>query len=665
MTKLYSVAFPTKNKFEGTSSFVYSSSTELKLGDLVLCPFGKKEVLGIIVELEPPKPKFKYKDITQLVQKNFLSSGSIKMYHWIRTYYSAPYGAALELFCTNNLIDRITNEKDSKWLNEWEDNHTKETQPKQDLNTLNKEQSSALKQIINDDNSSFILHGATGSGKTEVYLHAADKALQDSKSVLILVPEIGLTTQNIARFNKLGVPLITLHSGQTAVARAKSWQLIKKLTSEGRAIIVLGPRSAMFCPIQNLGLTVIDEFHDQSYKQDSTPRYNSVIAGGMLARVTSSKLILGSATPNVADLYTLTQKKVPILELSSRGSQTKDVSLIDSRDKDNFGKSKIISKELEEGIKEALGSAEQSMIFHNRRGSARMQICANTKPACDWINSCPNCHIPMVFHADEYTLRCHTCGHRQKPELLCPVCSSEALSLRGYGTKQIVSELEKLFPDARIARFDADNTTKDSTLENNFEKLKAGDVDIIVGTQMLAKGLDLPKLSLVGIVQAESGLAMPDFRSSERTFQLITQVIGRVGRGHSHGKVIIQSFAPDHPAVKLASEEDYESFYRKELEERKLSLNPPFRYQLKMTGRYSSEASAAKAARALVAEIKSKLKAPLPQIVGPSPAFRERVGSQYQYQIIIKSTNRDQLLKIITDHLPTNWTFDIDPLSLL
>ncbi|HRV75931.1 MAG TPA: primosomal protein N', partial [Candidatus Saccharimonadales bacterium] len=305
------------------------------------------------------------------------------------------------------------------------------------------------------------------------------------------------------------------------------------------------------------------------------------------------------------------------------------------------------------------------MIFHNRRGSARMQICSNVNPVCDWINSCPNCHIPLVFHADEYTLRCHTCGHKAKPELICPVCSSETLTLRGYGTKQIVTELEKIFPDAKIARFDADNTTKDSTLENNYEKLKSGKVDIIVGTQMLAKGLDLPKLSLVGILQAESGLAMPDFRSSERTFQLLTQVIGRVGRGHNHGRVIIQSFAPKHPAVKLASEENYEDFYKKELEERRLSLTPPFRYQLKLTGKYTNEDSAKRAANLLSKEIKEKIKNPLPQIIGPSPAFRERVNGKYQYQIIIKSTKRNQLLKIVEDHLPTNWTFDIDPLSLL
>lgn len=662
MTNLYSVAFPTKNKFEGLNTFVYSSTDKLQLGDLALCTFGKKEMMGLVVELNPPKPKFKFKAITRVIEREFINSASIELLNWLSIYYAAGIGSTLELFCTTNLIKRIYSKTDSKWLEHEITKLQFRARPEETtLNKLNKEQSSAFKAITDNEKSSFILHGATGSGKTEVYLHCAKDVLEQNKSVLILVPEIGLTTQNIARFEELGAPLITLHSGQTSVARAKSWQLIKQLTSESRPIIVLGPRSAMFCPIQNLGLTVIDEFHDQSYKQDSTPRYNSVIVGGMLAKVTASKLILGSATPNISDLYTLTQKDVPVLRLSARGSQTKEVSLIDSRNKDNFGKNKIISTELTKGIKSALNSAGQAMIFHNRRGSARMQLCSS----CDWINSCPSCHIPLVFHADEYNLRCHTCGFKTKPQLLCPLCSSEALSLRGYGTKQIVTELEKLFPDARIARFDADNTTKDSTLENNFEKLRAGHVDIIVGTQMLAKGLDLPKLSLVGIVQAESGLSMPDFRSSERTFQLITQVIGRVGRGHSHGKVIIQSFAPDHPAVKMASEEDYEGFYKKELEERRASLNPPFRYQLQLTGRYPTEASAFKAAQALVSEIKSKLKAPLPQIVGPTPAFRERVGNKYQYQIIIKSTNRNQLLNIIQDHLPTNWTFDIDPLSLL
>jgi primosomal protein N' (replication factor Y) len=664
MAKLYSVTFPTKNKFEGLNSFVYSSSENLSLGDLVLCPFGKKEKYGIISALNPSKPKFKFKEISRVIQKELISSGSIELSNWISSYYAAGPGATLELFCTNNLIKRVIEQTDSKWLEkELEELGSKKFKTTK-LNTLNKEQSSALKTISSSKKQSFILHGATGSGKTEVYLHSAKETLSLGKSVLILVPEIGLTTQNIARFETLGAPLITLHSGQTPVARAKSWQLIKSLTSQGRAIIVLGPRSAMFCPILNLGLTIIDEFHDQSYKQDSTPKYNSIIVGGMLAKLTKSKLILGSATPNISDLHTLSQKDVPVLKLKARGTQTKEVSLVDSRDKDNFVKSRIISSQLTEGIKLALSSSEQAMIFHNRRGSARMQLCSS----CDWINSCPSCHIPLVFHADEYKLRCHTCGFKSKPELLCPVCQSEALSLRGYGTKQIVSELEKIFPDARIARFDADNTTRDSTLENNFQKLKDGHVDIIVGTQMLAKGLDLPKLSLVGIVQAESGLAMPDFRSSERTFQLITQVIGRVGRGHSHGKVIIQSFAPDHPAVKLASEEDFESFYQKELEERKLSLNPPFRYQLKMIGKYSSEDSAQRAARALVSEIRSKLKAlnaPLPQIIGPAPAFRERVGNKYQYQVIVKSANRDQLLKIIQDHLPTNWTFDLDPLTLL
>lgn len=418
--KLYQITFPTKNKFEGVSSYIYSSATDLNLGDLVICPFGKKELLGIVTTLDAKEPKFKFKEITKVIEAHFLTEENISLSNWISSYYHADPGSTLELFCTNNLINRIIQDTDSKWLEKeitkLQSIGHKETRGIK-LNKLNKQQLSALSEITNKDKLSYILHGATGSGKTEVYLHAAKEVLAKNKSVLVLVPEIGLTTQNIGRFEELGVPLITLHSGQTPVARAKSWQLIKHLTKKDLPIIVLGPRSAMFSPISNLGLTIIDEFHDQSYKQDSSPKYNSVIVGGMLANLTKSKLILGSATPNISDLYTLTQKDVPILELSSRGSQTKEVSLVDSRNKDNFSKNKIISTELTAGIKEALSKNEQAMIFHNRRGSARMQLCSS----CDWINSCPSCHIPLVFHADEYKLRCHTCGFKIKPELLCPL----------------------------------------------------------------------------------------------------------------------------------------------------------------------------------------------------------------------------------------------------
>jgi primosomal protein N' (replication factor Y) len=418
----------------------------------------------------------------------------------------------------------------------------------------------------------------------------------------------------------------------------------------------------MFSPIFNLGLIIIDEFHDASYKQDSTPKYNSILTGAMLTKLNpNSKLILGSATPNVADYHNLTTKQALLLEMGTRHNQTKQVSIIDSRQADNFSKSKIISEELYQSIKLKLSNLEQSLIFHNRRGSSRLQVCST----CDWVNNCPNCHIPLVFHADEYSLRCHTCGFKTKPELICPVCSSATLSLRGYGTKQIVSELEKLFPEARIIRFDADNTKKESTLAYNFEELQQGKFDIIVGTQILAKGLDLPKLSLVGILQAESGLTMPDFRSSERTFQLITQVIGRVGRGHLPGQVIIQTLAPNHPAITLAAKEDYTEFYNSEITERKSSLNPPFRYQAKLYAKYNSESSARRAANLVIGDLKKDLSLAGLQIIGPSPAFKERVAGKYQYQIIIKSPKRELLQQAILNHLPTTWNHDLDPLSLL
>lgn len=663
--QLYSITFPTKNKFQGLSSFIYGSNKKLELGDLVLCPFGKKELAGIITKLNPEKPKFKFKEIKELLHKNFIPASNAKLNSWISDYYLAGEGQTLELFCTQNLIKRILEDKDSKWLQkELSDlilTATKEPGNVK-LNKLNTQQSKIFSSFQNSKKEITLLHGATGSGKTEIYLHAALENIKLKLSTLILVPEIGLTTQNINRFKTLQVPLVTLHSNQTPVQKARNWQLIKKLTQQGRQIIVLGPRSAMFSPIFNLGLIIIDEFHDASYKQDSTPKYNSILAGATLAKLNpNSKLLLGSATPNITDYFNLTSKNTLLLEMSTRHNQTKNLQIIDSREADNFTKSKIVSEELIQAIQTKLNNLEQTLIFHNRRGSSRLQVCST----CDWVNNCPNCHIPLVFHADEYSLRCHTCGFKTKPELVCPVCSSATLSLRGYGTKQIVSELEKLFPSARIIRFDADNTTKESTLQHNFEELRDGKFDIIVGTQILAKGLDLPKLSLVGILQAESGLTMPDFRSTERTFQIITQVIGRVGRGHLPGEVIIQTLAPNHPAITLAAKEDYAEFYNSELAERKASLNPPFRYQAKLYAKYSSEASARRAANLIIEDLKQDLSLKGLQIIGPAPAFRERVGGKYQYQIILKSPKRELLQQAILNYLPTTWNHDLDPLSLL
>lgn len=656
--RLYSVTFPSRNKFEGTDTFTYSSSLDLNLGDLVSCPFGKKDLNGIITTLDPPKPKFQVKPISRLIKKKLITEVNIDLFNWIRGYYKSDAGTTMELFCTQNLISRIVSSIDQKHLQKEDLSQVQKTAKLNSLDTLQKK---ALQKIQGKESGSFVLHGPTGSGKTEVYLHTAKKALGKKKSVIVLIPEIGLTTQNIHRFEELGSPLFTLHSKQTPVARARTWQQIDSKTKAGEAVIVLGPRSALFSPVHNLGLIIVDEFHDESYKQDSNPKYHAPIVAGMLARLSKARLIMGSATPNVSELYTLQKKNVPILELEKRLQQTKDIEIVDSRAKDNFSKSKIISTKLIEAIHHNLTNQNQTMLFHNRRGSARLQLCSS----CDWINSCQNCHIPMVFHADEYQLRCHTCGFKAKPELVCPLCSSGTLSLRGYGTKQIVSEVEKLFPDARVIRFDADNTTKESTLAHNFQDLKEGKFDIIVGTQMLAKGLDLPKLSLVGILQAESGLTMPDFRTSERTFQLLTQVIGRVGRGHSTGKVIIQSFAPEHPSINLASREDYQSFYQNELEERKLALNPPFRYQLRLTGKYGTEATAKRASSALIKEIKKDDLSSKLHIIGPSPAFKERVAGKYQYQVLVKSPSRDALTKVVEKHLPKNWTHDLDPLSLL
>lgn len=663
--KIYRVCFSGRNKFSGNNEFLYMHTDTLEPGDLVLCPFGNRKILGTVLGVSNEKPKFEIKNIDSKKTSKFLNKNRVALFEWLRKYYKSDPGPALDLFYSQSTSTRHLENKDVKWLADKIDEMSaayNDRNKKFKLNKLDLVQQKVLKRISDSKKTSFLLHGATGSGKTEIYLHQAILTLGAGKSVIILVPEIGLTSQNMGRFQELGYPLIIVHSKQTVVQRSKNWQLIKKMTELDMPIVVLGPRSALFAPIANLGLVVIDEFHDESYKQDAQPKYNTLFVAGKLCGLESAKLILGSATPNIADYYTLDKLEVEILELDKRDGQNKVVTVLDGRDKDQFSKSRIFTDTLINSIGSNLAQNKQALIFHNRRGSSRMQICSK----CDWINSCPNCLIPLVFHADEFKIRCHTCGFNRRPETSCPDCGSVAIDLRGFGTKQLVDELQKLFANAKVVRFDADNTKKSESLRERFSELESGNgIDIIVGTQMLAKGLDLPNLGLVGLVQADSGLSMPDFRSAERVFQLVTQVIGRVGRGHGDGEVVIQTFTPEHYAIKLGSEENYRKFYTKELEDRQAGLFPPFVYQMKINFRYASEYAATNAGVAFISKLKEGLEGPLPHILGPYPAFRQKIGGKFNYQIVIKSPKRYVLEKVVDDFLPTNWTFDLDPTSLL
>ena len=654
---LYRVVFSSRKSLLASDYFIYSSDQELNKGDLVSCPFGKGTANGIVFGREVETPKFKVRPVQEVLLRGFLTKPYLSLVEWLSKYYSSPPGMCLELVAPQKVINRIISGKKTEPKLKSAENVKKSVRKKI---KLTEQQKLALAEFQSSSRP-LLLHGETGSGKTEVYLEAAVDTLESSNAVLVLVPEIGLTTQAIERFHELGYPVLEVHSNQTELSRIKVWLEVQKRSRTKEPFILIGPRSALFYPVNNLGLIVVDEFHDQAYKQDSGVKYNAVYVAGRLAKLKDAKLIFGSATPNIADYSILSQVGANIIKLNKRIDQRTKVKVIDTRDKAQFKKSHIFTEQLLLAIDQAAQKKEQVLIFHNRRGTARAQSCSK----CDWINSCPNCFLPLIFHKDEYILRCHSCSFKSKPRLVCPECTNATLNLIGYGTKHLVDELEKMFPSLKVVRFDTDNIRKKDKLENNYDKIKAGQFDVLVGTQMLAKGLDLPNLSLVGVVGAEGGLLLPDYRSSERTFQLISQVIGRVGRGHIQGLAIVQSAAPEHPAIVFACSGQYSNFYEAELEHRKLSLDSPYKFELAVSFKYTSTERAELAGSSFLREVKTLAESDKVQTIGPAPAFRERAGKFYRYQIILKSSHRDLLQKIAQEKIPAGWSFDLDPLNLI
>jgi primosomal protein N' (replication factor Y) len=407
---------------------------------------------------------------------------------------------------------------------------------------------------------------------------------------------------------------------------------------------------------------VIDECHEPSFKQEQTPRYSALRAASVLADKAGARLVLGSATPSVSDYYlaTITGKPVISLPLSARKNTVKpSVELIDMTKKTSFTKHRFLSNQLISQITESIAGDHQVLLFHNRRGSAPMTLCEQ----CGWSAACSRCFIPLTLHSDSYELRCHVCNYVERVPTSCPSCGNASVIHKGIGTKLVAEELQRLFPKARIMRFDGDSAESD-TLEKHYQALYDGDVDIIVGTQVVAKGLDLPHLRVVGVIQADSGLALPDYSSTERVFQLLAQVSGRVGRNEHESHVIVQSYQPEHPSVALGIQQDYAHFYEFCLAERKRGLFPPFTYLLKLTCVYKSEAAAVRAARDLARTLRREAPAGV-TILGPAPAFYERVRDTYRWQLTIKSPSRPDLITLLT-HVPKDrWQYELDPSSLL
>jgi primosomal protein N' (replication factor Y) len=525
------------------------------------------------------------------------------------------------------------------------------------LPPLTTEQSGVLAQITNVQ--SYLLHGRTGSGKTRLYQALAERAQNAGQSVLVLSPEIGLTSQLAEAFRVFGpARVVTLHSGLTNAQRSRVWQ---KIAAATEPLIVIGARSALFSPLRKLGLIIVDECHEPAYKQDQEPRYQANRVAAVLAKLHQATLIYGSATPGIVDYYLAQHHDAPLLELQELAVKNNVVTntiVVDMRDRALFTRSPYLSDVLLKAIEASLQRREQSMLYLNRRGTARVSLCQN----CGWQARCEHCDIPLTYHGDSHELLCHACGRSAPALSSCPVCKHTDLTYRGIGTKALVEEVQRLFPKARILRFDSD-TTSEQSLQRHYRTISGGEVDILIGTQSLAKGFDFPLLSTLGVVVADSGLLLPDFTASERTYQLVSQVLGRVTRGHRATTAVVQTYAPESELLQTALARDWTGFYNRELMERRQFAFPPFYQLLVVRCRRASAASAEKTCQKIAAQLMQDFPAVL--VDGPAPAFHERSSSGYTWQLVVKATDRGQLLNIV-DALPSTVTsYDLDPLNLL
>jgi primosomal protein N' (replication factor Y) len=553
----------------------------------------------------------------------------------------------------------------------------------------------------------FLLHGVTGSGKTEIYLQALAHALEQGQGAIVLVPEISLTPQTVERFKarfssgKLQTLVAVLHSHLSAGERHDEWHKIR----QGRARIVIGARSAIFAPVEPLGLIIVDEEHEHTYKQEEAPRYHARDVAIMRGQMENAVVVLGSATPSLESYYNCKKGKFTLLELPERVDDQKmpHVRVVDMRQAAHKEKGPpIFSPQLKEAITQRLERGEQTILFLNRRGYSSSLQC----PKCGYVANCPNCSITLTYHRIDQKLSCHICGHVEKVPPVCPdpKCKNPAIRYAGTGTQKVEEVLARLFPKARIKRMDADTMKRKDDYRTVLGDFRAGKIDILVGTQMIAKGLHFPNVTLVGIIYADLALYQPDFRAGERTFQLLTQVSGRAGRGDVEGEVFVQAFAPFHPAIQFARRHDFNGFYEQEMEFRGQLKYPPFSRVALITLKGRNEEKVKFFSEHLKEELEKQLKSGVPRtanvtaslfenptdgpaptvlrpparqlfkdliLAGPVPAPLLRAETFYRYQIMLRvramsALSRELAALIQSRTLPEDITLtvDIDPVSL-
>jgi primosomal protein N' (replication factor Y) len=643
-------------------------------GVRVRAPFGARELTGMVVRLVESSPICRLKAIRRVIDPEpVIAEERWGLARWLAGYYYCSLGEALAAMVPSEL--RLPGSEAAGPASTPGEAHSgaRVAGPR-----LTDAQAQALEAMIEALDSSraqtLLLHGVTGSGKTELYLRAIAHALARGRGAICLVPEIALTAQTTDRFReRFGARVAVWHSAMGSRARAAAWRAI----SSGAAPVVVGARSAVFAPVRRLGLIVLDEEQETSYKQDKTPRYHAREVALERARLAAATVVLGSATPSVESFFHARRGLMRLLTLPQRveARALPAAELIDLRQEWRAGRRPApLSQRLEGALERALAQGEQAMLLLNRRGFARVGQCQ----ACGAVVRCDRCSMPLIYHAQggpparpaqAGELRCHYCGRTAPPPDVCRQCRKGYVRFRGAGTERIESELHRLFPQASIGRMDADTMRGRGQHRRLYEAVRQRQIGLLVGTQMIAKGLDFPQVTLVGIVSADTALSLPDFRAGERTFDLLTQMAGRAGRGEQPGRVLIQTHCPSHYAIRAAARHDYAAFYEEEIRMRRRLGLPPWTHLIELTIRTSRRERAHEAAASLAQALRRHARGRRVTLLGPAPHRVERLRRRYQVCVVLKGRSVPVMIELLRRALELGRRFrglpvtvDVDPL---
>jgi primosomal protein N' (replication factor Y) (superfamily II helicase) len=630
-------------------------------GRRVQVPFGNRCVEGIVIDVTDTAPDIGIKSIEKVLDAPALPRDLLELARWIADIYFCPYIDALNTVAPTKFTKRRRQRTHA-------DRQITPTMPL----CLTADQQIAVTHIIktmeNHESEVVLLHGVTGSGKTEVYLQSIQAARLLGRQAIVLVPEIALTPQMEERFlARFGNRAALVHSRLSDGERSEAWRRMRDKELD----VVVGARSAVFAPFEDIGLIILDEEHEFTYKQEDNPKYHTRDVAIQRARHHGAVVILGSATPSVETYYQAHQGNYRLLELPRRVQERylPVVDVVDMREELKKKNRSVFSGRLRNEIAARLSRGEQTILLLNRRGFSTFVLCRD----CGLVLRCPHCSVSLTYHASDNTVRCHYCQHRQISPEICPVCRSHYIRYFGAGTQKVEEELVRLFPAVRVLRMDADTTTKKDSHQEILASFQRGDADVLLGTQMIAKGLDYPNVTLVGVITADTALNLPDFRAGERTFQLLTQVAGRAGRGEVSGQVIIQTYNPGHYSIQAAQTHDYRAFYQQEITVRQDLCYPPFHSLIKIVVSGDDEREVIRRIENILqrAEQSASTRWICMEFLGPSPAPLGRLKNQFRWQLFFKGPEKQSLHTVLVETMNEAMfavggiSIDVDPVSML